>query len=109
MPKERQSPAAWARTPRRDATVDARMKSLSAAYRRLRNGYGWEALRRGRGGALTAAEASRFRALQQADAQLAAHLKPVQAKVAKAGDKAMAEQLAKAEAKLALVCADDTP
>lgn len=87
--------AVWARMPRRDAAVGSRMTTLSAAYRRLRNGYGWEALRRGQGSALTAAEASRFHALKQADAQLAAHLKPVQAKAAKTGDRAMAEQLAR--------------
>jgi hypothetical protein len=87
--------AVWARTPRRDPAVGARVTALAAAYRRLRNGYGWEALRRGQGGALTAAEASRFQALKHADAQLAAHLKPVQAKVDKAGDRAMAEQLAR--------------
>jgi hypothetical protein len=83
----------WGRTGPRDPAVEARVAALSAAYRRLRNGYGWEALRRGQGGALTAAEARRFRALQQADAQVAARLKPVQAKVIRAGDPAMAEQL----------------
>ncbi len=82
----------WARTPRRDPAVAARVSALSAAYRRLRNGYGWEALRRGQG-ALTAPETRRFHALQKADAQLAARLKPVQAKVAKAGDRAMADQV----------------
>jgi hypothetical protein len=82
----------WART-RRDPGVGAGIAALSTSYRRLRNGYGWEALRRRQGGALTAAETRRFHALQQADAQVAQHLKPVQAKAAKTGDKAMAEQL----------------
>ncbi len=83
----------WARSRHRDPGVGAGIEALSKSYRRLRNGYGWEALRRRQGGALTAAETRRFHALQQADAHVAEHLKPVQAKAAKTGDKAMADQL----------------
>jgi len=87
----------WTRARRRN--VDARsavssgVAALSASYRRLRNGYGWETLRRGQAGALTPAEARRFRALRLADAKIAARVKPVEAKAAKAGDRTMAEQL----------------
>jgi hypothetical protein len=83
----------WGRLRHQDPGVGARVAALSASYRRLRNGYGWEALRRRQGGALTPAEARSFRTLQRAESQVAEHLKPVQSKVAKAGDQAMAEQL----------------
>ena len=85
--------AVWARTRHRDPAVDAAVDALSTAYRRLRDGYGWEAYRRAQGGALGQGEAARFRALRRADARVAARLKAVAARAARAGDRAMAAEL----------------
>ncbi len=73
--------------------VRSGLETLSTAYLLLRGSYGWEALRRQQGGALSADEERRFQAMQQAQAVLARRLANLRAQAARSGDRQAAADL----------------
>src|SRR5262249_40040788 len=78
----------WPRTGLSDPVVDRELRSLGAAYAKLRNRYGAEWLRYQAGQALSAAELKRFQAMQAMEAALAARLAVLIEKARLAGDAA---------------------
>ena len=103
--------AVWAHAGLNLPAVVSGLEALSSAYLLLRGSYGWEALRQQQGGALTADEARRLQALQQAQARLARQLTAVRAQAVRAKDRraaadldrliAQAQEIAAAEQSLA--------
>ena len=83
----------WPRTGLTDAAVDREIRSLGAAYGRLRNRYGAEWLRFQAGQALSADELRRFQALQAMEAAFAARLTVLIEKARLAGDAATVRDL----------------
>lgn len=83
----------WPRTGLTDPVVDREIRSLDAAYGRLRNRYGAEWLRFQAGQTLTADELRRFQALQAMQAAFAARLAVLIEKARLAGDAATARDL----------------
>jgi hypothetical protein len=75
--------------------VRSGLETLSAAYLLLRGSYGWEALRRQQGGALSADEERRFQAMQQAQAVLARRLANLRDQAARSGDRQAAADLSR--------------
>jgi hypothetical protein len=75
------------------SAITSGLETLSSAYSLLRGSYGWEALRRQQGGALSAEEARRQKALARAQAALAGRLATVRAQAARAGDRRAAADL----------------
>lgn|GEM_PF-3958296 len=83
----------WPRTGLADPVVDREIRSLDAAYGRLRNRYGAEWLRFQAGQTLSADELRRFQALQAMQAAFAARLAVLIEKARLAGDAATARDL----------------
>jgi hypothetical protein len=83
----------WPRTGLADPAVDREIRSLDAAYGRLRNRYGAEWLRFQAGQTLSADELRRFQALQAMQAAFAARLAVLIEKARQAGDAATARDL----------------
>jgi len=83
----------WPRSGLADPVVDREIRSLDAAYGRLRNRYGAEWLRFQAGQTLSADELRRFQALQAMQAAFAARLAVLIEKARLAGDAATARDL----------------
>ncbi len=83
----------WPRTGLTDPVVDREIRSLDAAYGRLRNRYGAEWLRFQAGQALSADELRRFQALQAMQAAFAARLTILIDQARLAGDAATVRDL----------------
>jgi hypothetical protein len=83
----------WPRTGFTDPVVDRAIRSLDAAYGRLRNRYGAEWLRFQAGQALSADELRRFQALQAMQAAFAARLTVLIEQARLAGDAATVRDL----------------
>jgi hypothetical protein len=83
----------WPRSGLSDPVVDREIRSLDAAYGRLRNRYGAEWLRFQAGQALSADELRRFQALQAMQAAFAARLTVLIEQARQAGDAATVRDL----------------
>ena len=83
----------WSQSGIKEPGIDQGIRTLSAAYRQLRNRYGPEWLRFRTGKPLDDQEKQRFERMRAEQARLAGRLEPLRDRSAAAGDKATAGQL----------------
>ena len=84
----------WSQSGVKDPGIDREIRTLTAAYRQLRNRYGPEWVRYRTGKPLDDQERLRFERMRAEQARLAGQLEPLRDRAAAAGDKAIAGQLA---------------